>query len=120
MNNEFIVCAAIWYDDGVKHPIQEVYNIPSGFVICGFGHACMISIIPTNNSLRKKEGIAYHDRDFEVHQGFMTSSGRFVEREEALQIAIKAHQVIKGKTYGKDILYSEDLYDWYNGKIKMN
>lgn len=48
-----------------------------------------------------------------TQQGFYTSFGRFVSREEALQIAKDAGQV-KGPDFGKsyvfDKLYSEDLY----------
>lgn len=39
------------------------------------------------------------------HQGFVTSSGRFVDREEAAKIAVFAGQVI-----GIEILFSEDLW----------
>ena len=42
-----------------------------------------------------------------IQQGFYTSFGRFVSREEALQIAKEAGQV--GETDDKQ-LYSEDLY----------
>lgn len=42
-----------------------------------------------------------------IKQGFYTSYGRFVSREEALQIAKDAGQV--GET-DSNILYSEDLY----------
>lgn len=42
-----------------------------------------------------------------IQQGFYTSFGRFVNREEALQIAKEAGQV--GETDDKQ-LYSEDLY----------
>lgn len=116
MGKEFILCAAIWYDDGHSHPCQEPYKVPSGFVVCGFGHALMIPIIPTNNKVRKQGGVVYADRDFEIHQGFITSFGRFVEREKALQIAIDAKQVVEGKTYSSRILFSEDLFNWYNYK----
>jgi hypothetical protein len=42
-------------------------------------------------------------------QGFVTSTGRFVEREKGLQIAIAAKQTDKGK-YRSDELFSEDLW----------
>ncbi len=48
-----------------------------------------------------------------TQQGFYTSFGRFVSREEALQIAKDAGQVKEpdsGKLYVFDKLYSEDLY----------
>ncbi len=43
-------------------------------------------------------------------QGFVTSTGRFVGREEAMRIALAAGQVVYGDTSGqKDTLYSEDI-----------
>lgn len=48
-----------------------------------------------------------------TQQGFYTSFGRFVSREEALQIAKDAEQVKEpdfDKLYVFDKLYSEDLY----------
>lgn len=42
-------------------------------------------------------------------QGFLTSEGRFVTREEALQIALAAGQ-IKEKKYDKSRLFSEELW----------
>jgi hypothetical protein len=45
------------------------------------------------------------------HQGFVTESGRFVEREEALQIAKESKQIIK-KTGNPNQLYSEDIRDY--------
>ena len=42
-------------------------------------------------------------------QGFITSLGRFVDREEGLKIAIEAGQVDKSKYYGR-ILFSEDIF----------
>lgn len=43
-----------------------------------------------------------------LHQGFITSKNRFVEREEAKLIAEKAGQMIK-KT-NSPLLFSEDIY----------
>lgn len=42
-------------------------------------------------------------------QGFVTSEGRFVDREEAWKIAEIANQIIR-QSGGKGTLYSEDLY----------
>lgn len=42
-------------------------------------------------------------------QGFYTSKGRFVSREEAYEIADAANQIVES-TGGKGTLYSEDLY----------
>lgn len=45
-----------------------------------------------------------------LEQGFMTNMNRYVSREEALDIAIKAGQVKEGFTISKNKLFSEDLY----------
>lgn len=37
MNKEFILCAAIYINDGKKHSQQPV-NIKTGYVICGRRH----------------------------------------------------------------------------------
>lgn len=42
-------------------------------------------------------------------QGFVTECGRYVRREPALIIAIRAGQVEKGKTFQQNKLFSEDL-----------
>jgi hypothetical protein len=42
-------------------------------------------------------------------QGFVTSSGRFVDREEAFRIAVAAKQIIK-KHPPAEILFSEDVW----------
>lgn len=43
-------------------------------------------------------------------QGFVTDCGRFVSREEAMDIAIRAGQVKDGKTVNPRRLFSEDLW----------
>jgi hypothetical protein len=43
-------------------------------------------------------------------QGFVTSLGRFVDRVEALAIALANNQVVYQKEMGDNELYSEDLY----------
>lgn len=43
-------------------------------------------------------------------QGFLTSSGRFVDRKEALKIAKANNQIKFGIGYEPDELYSEMLY----------
>lgn len=50
----------------------------------------------------------YRDMNIEM-SGFMTDSGRFVDRTEAKQIALNAGQIDKNYTYSE--LYSEYL-DW--------
>ena len=56
---------------------------------------------------RFKEDVSRHPQD----QGFYTSKGRFVNRKEALEIAIKAQQVKEDECGNTRIgLFSEDLY----------
>lgn len=43
-------------------------------------------------------------------QGFVTSNGRFVDRKEALIIALENDQVLDKSQIRGDNLYSEDLY----------
>jgi hypothetical protein len=45
----------------------------------------------------------------DAEQGFVTDEGVFVDRQEALKIAIENNQIIT-KHGAKDELYSEDLY----------
>lgn len=42
-------------------------------------------------------------------QGFITDTGEFVSREEALKIAIECNQIIK-KCGNSEVLYSEDVW----------
>jgi hypothetical protein len=46
----------------------------------------------------------------EKQQGFVTSTGRFVDRKEGLKIALTNNQVLDKKEIRGDELYSEDLY----------
>lgn len=107
---EFILCAAYWCKDeealGVKRP--EVlrpkgispYNVDSGVVFCGWRHANVIYQIVSMAGKRMHEIGEYED-------GFLTSDNRFVGREEAKQIAIKAGQV---KPDFRGTIFSEDLW----------
>lgn len=100
MEIETILCSAIWYDDGQIYPHQKTYGIETGFVLCGYRHNNIIGAFPTNDKFRK-DGNGY-----KTTQGFLASSGRFVDREKAAMIAYNAGQVERRD--GR--LYSEDLY----------
>mgnify|MGYP000115640166 CR=1 FL=1 len=97
---EYILCAAIWFDDGKKYPLQP-FNIETGLVLCGWRHGCIYPQIGGLVTERHKLGI------YEKEQGFLTSKNRFVDRYEAMEIAKKQNQV--SSTYSKT-LFSEDLY----------
>ena len=94
---EYILCAAIWYKDGLTHGWLFPLNIFDGYIICGFRHSdCIRLHTVLTCKITKSDDI----------QGFLTSQNRFVDRAEAADIAYKAGQ-IKDIT---DCLLSEDLY----------
>ena len=93
---EFIICAAIYWDDG-KEYCHMAKNIKTGIVICGRRHHNCFSIL---SSLGKSR------LDFKETQGFMTSKDRFLNRYDAAEIAFKAKQTSERRS----VLYSEDLY----------
>ncbi len=96
---EYILCAAIWFDDGKEYRLQPT-NITSGLILCGWRHGCIFPQIGGLVKERQELGI------FEKEQGFLTNKNRFVGREEAGIIAYKAGQTSELKKY----LFSEDLY----------
>lgn len=100
---ETILCAAIHFDDGKQYNLQPK-NIDSGIVLCGFRHGCIFPQIGGLARERHELGI------YERSQGFLTSRNRYVEREEALIIALKNNQVIDMSEIRGDRLFSEDLY----------
>ena len=78
---ERILCSAIWVDDSKEH-IHQPNNIKSGFVVCGRRH---------HNCFRTIEMIYSDITEFKKHksiQGFLTQTDRFVNREEAMKIAV--------------------------------
>lgn len=101
---EYIICAAIWFHDDIKHDHQP-FNIDLGFVVCGHRHHnCYMTV-----SLLSKEDIRtivfHHDT-----QGFVTNTNRFVNRQEAWHIALKAGQLDESTKNLPKSLFSEDLY----------
>ena len=102
MEIERILCAAVLYLDGETH-IHQPKNIETGYVICGLRHH---NCIYTNSLIYNKK---YSECRLDEVQGFLTSTNRFVDREEAANIAKAAEQI---RTEFKDIthLYSENLY----------
>lgn len=117
---EFILCAAIWYQDGLKHDAQPK-NIETGFVIAGRRHhncyatakalagldeTIKLKITNIENTMSKEE--------YRNHQGFITSLDRYVNRREGYQIAKANNQIqfgLEASDNGEDsILISENLY----------
>ena len=87
---ERILCAAI-------HNPDETDMAGKPLIYCGHRH---------NNILWQGEHVSRNPH----HQGFLTSSGRFVNRKYAMEIAVQAKQVILSETCHDNYLFSEDLY----------
>jgi len=101
---EKVVCAAIHYQDGNKYEHQPK-NIESGIVICGWRHFnCLATVYSLKPELKM---------DSTTIQGFITTKGRFVNRQEGRMVAYEAGQVGWIGCYEdgevRD-LFSEDLY----------
>ena len=108
--NEKILCAANWYKD---FPLKKDDPIPDGFIRpinCDRG--IVFSGLRHYNCLYQMMAISglYQHQAGEEVQGFLTNKNRFVNRQEALEIALKENQVIDlDQIHGRQ-LYSEDLY----------
>jgi hypothetical protein len=104
---EKILCSAVYYNDKKIHPHQPI-NIETGFVITGRRHCNCYTTVTILKSVTEQWS-TFKDRDSE---GFITTLNRFVSRTTALEIAIKANQllnpeIIRDKSIG---LCSEDLW----------
>lgn len=99
MDTEYIMCSAIWYDDGIKRP-HTPKCVSSGYVICGFRHHDCFGTL--SNTL----GLGNYDKS-KIIQGFLTSHNRFLGRESSKDVAIDSGQLHK---HHKGRLYSEDLW----------
>lgn len=109
-SEEKIICAAIWYDDGIERPLLP-RNIKSGVVVGGWRHPnCKIVLMswlyPNWQTSTLHEQLKNEVNNKEV-QGFLTSHGRFVNRVDAAQIWVAAGNKLK---YSSTKLYSEDIY----------
>lgn len=110
---EFILCAAIHFNDGIKHEGQPK-NIDTGFIVSGRRHHncyATLSAIATSINLDERIRLIINKADRD-HQGFLTSTDRYVDRKEGLTIA-KANNQIYHKMHENEvggILISEDLY----------
>lgn len=97
MEKEYILCAAIHFNDS-KEYLHQPKNIKEGFVLCGRRHHNCI----TNLTVFGKKMADYKDKT----QGFITSKDKFVNRSEASIIAEQAGQI----KACNGTLFSEDLY----------
>jgi len=118
MNKEFIICAAIWINDGEEHSHQPV-NIKTGYVIAGRRHHNCYQTIKSLTGQTPNEKIgelikAMSPEDIKRHQGFITSFDRFVDRRQAWKIAKANNQIrpipLEDCPKEEQILISENLY----------
>lgn len=107
-NKEYILCAAVWYLElpMVKPNVLDnrgfrPYNVDKGVVFSGWRHGNCIYQMVAITGLRSCPS----ESGPEI-QGFLTNKNRFVDREEAAQIAFDAGQT---ETL-LNRLFSEDLY----------
>jgi hypothetical protein len=109
MNNreEYIICSAVWFDDGEIHSHQPI-NIDIGIVYMGHRHCNCFASVGGLVKERQDAGI------YERQQGFLTSHNRFVSREEAAVIALKQDQFASDEEREEvkitGYLYSENIY----------
>lgn len=63
-----------------------------------------------HNCIRAAHDVGYENWRPEHEQGFVTDTGRFVDREEAARIAVAANQLIERAMRHPLGLFSEDVW----------
>lgn len=105
---EYLICSAIWYQDGNIYNHQPV-NIESGMVVCGLRHSnCFATMGNVLDIVGRRDLMI--DCKIKIKQGFITNGHRFVDRCEALQIAVRANQLKPETAIHNNCLYSEDIF----------
>lgn len=107
-SKEYILCAAIWYQDGTEAPRGFIaQNIDTGVVIGQWRHGNCINVRATNPVWNKKKLVERCEREtdnipmttekpdmsYNEVDGFITSHGRFVDRWQAAKIAMDCGQL---------------------------
>lgn len=123
-SKEYIICAAIWYQDGTEAPRGMIaQNIDSGVVIGQWRHGNCINVRSTNplwNAKRlaeRKHEIpmfsSYEDtlKYYTYVDGFLTSRGRFVDRWQAAKIALDCGQLPESVAVRNYDRSEEDITD---------
>jgi len=112
---EYILCAAIHYDDGLNH-IHQPKNISSGFVVAGRRHHNCIRTfailknhftgeLPVTEQCLCKMNLG----KLQSIQGFITSKDRFLNRAESYDVAVASGQIKPNDDENKAI-FSEELW----------
>ena len=106
---ERVICSAVWYDNG-KEYVHQPDNIKSGFVVAGIGHHNCLGTVSALTGFNKKKDSAEVIQAINEVQGFLTNKRRFIERQEAMNIALTVGQVIKSELHNPRVgLFSEDF-----------
>ena len=128
-SKEYILSAAIWYQDGTEAPKGFIaQNIDSGVVIGQWRHGNCINVRGTNplwnaKKIAEKKGDnpmrieSYEDtlEYFDYVDGFITSEGRFVDRWQAAELALLCGQVSEERALNKDWVGDEEyMNDFQN------
>lgn len=90
----------------MKNAIKNGSNV-IGMVICGLRHVHCIRTMFDTMGLRTVDISENASGPFT--QGFLTNKNRFVNREEAYQIALQSGQISDIRPH-QQILFSEDLW----------
>ena len=111
---EYILCAAIHYNDEKPH-IHQPKNVSSGFVIYGRRHHnCIITYAILHNHFAGMDPItteSLRKMDFvklPSIQGFLTSKDRFLTRAESYEVAVASGQIKPSD--GSKCIFSEELW----------
>ena len=102
---ERILCAAIYIDDGKEH-LHQPQNILRGFVVAGRRHH---NCIYTASLLGERDPVVAEAIKKRENQGFLTSHDRYVSRASAAVIARKQGQLLVPEMVTEE-LTSEELY----------
>lgn len=106
---ERILCAAIYVDTGKAEPARRSYSyLATGLVFSGWRHGdCFTTLNAWSERLTDSEREAIGPEQLHGrNQGFLTSTGRYVNREEGARIAVLSGQVDPERS----LLFSEHLY----------
>ena len=111
---EKILCAAVYVDTGEVHPPRSSYAYPeTGLVFAGWRHGeCFMLVEVWLDGLSQSDRPQYYRLTLGGEwwvEGFLTSTGRFVDREEAWRIARTAGQ-LRPDAEPEGSLLSENLY----------
>ena len=90
----------LWFQLEPKDKIVNAAMMHEGKMWTGRRHYEIIRDIVEGTGVSRAKG----------EQGFVTDKGKFVNRSEALKIAISSGQVEEGKTINRKHLFSEDLW----------